>query len=227
MSKPNNVNTYCTHITPKFLSYKQFIYKKKSKHIYWDDIKGNENTICDKSIRIEVKLISSPPLKPVIFGINNILSHKECDIIIKLINFQLNKNKTVTMHQKNNGPSFYRLYRNKHLIFDNIFCRIGDILDIDEKLLNIFCATYYNANTEMIGHYDQCNCTLIIYLNNVSIDQGGRTIFPKANMKLHAGKGNALLFYSKKYNLKEVDPFSFHSGGKLLYGKKYIIMLQW
>ena len=79
----------------------------------------------------------------------------------------------------------------------------------------------------MIGHYDQCNCTLIIYLNDLKHDQGGKTIFPKANLALHPGKGNSILFYTKKYNLKDVDPLSYHLGENLEFGEKYLIMLQW
>ena len=204
----------------KLLSYKMAVHYRNSTHCYYDDKKKNEK------IDFEIKLTSSPPMHPVIFTIENILSHMECDTIIKLIDSKLlraNKNRNII----NKGPQFCRLYRKDLPLFDHVFGRIGDILDIDQKLLNIFCASYYKENSCMIEHYDQCNCTLIIYLNDLKHDQGGKTIFPKANLSLHPGKANALLFYTKKYNLKDIDPLSYHYGDKLLYGQKYIIMLQW
>ena len=190
-----------------------------------------KNSITADVIDFDIKLISHPPKHPVVFQIDSILSHNECDDVIKLIKSKLNsaKQKMDEKRRRNNdGPQFCRLYRqDAPPLFSNIFGRIGDILNIDEKLLNIFCASYYQQNAKMIQHYDQCNCTLIIYLSDLKDDQGGKTVFPKADLSLNPGKGNSILFYTKKYNLKDVDPLSCHYGEKLLFGEKYIIMLQW
>ena len=219
----NNSECFAS-VKPQLLSYKQSIYHKCSRHIHFND-EEETGTETRKSIHFKIELISSPPIHPVVFQINHILTHIECDNVIKLINSKLNLRSV--NNSKNNGPEFCRLYRRDLPLFSNIFGRIGDILDIDDKLLNLFFASKYKENTKMIQHYDQCNCTLIIYLNDLYDDQCGKTIFPKADLALHPGKGNAILFYTKKYNLKDVDTLSYHYGDKLVYGEKYIIMLQW
>ena len=66
--------------------------------------------------------------------------------------------------------------------------------------------------------------TLIMYLNTV--EEGGETVFPEANIKVQPIKGNAVLFY---YNCtpegkeRKEDPLTLHSGYPVTKGDKWII----
>lgn len=61
--------------------------------------------------------------------------------------------------------------------------------------------------------------TLIMYLANT--EEGGETIFPKANIQVNPIKGNAVLFYNCTPDGKE-DPLTLHGGTPVIKGEKWI-----
>ena len=99
---------------------------------------------------------------------------------------------------------------------------------------------HYDEGGEYRPHYDyfdvntpgglvhtnrggQRMATFMIYLADT--EEGGETIFPKADLKVHPQKGKAVMFFNVDSNGKE-DPMSFHGGAPVLKGEKWI-MTRW
>jgi prolyl 4-hydroxylase len=60
----------------------------------------------------------------------------------------------------------------------------------------------------------------MVYLHTT--EQGGETIFPRANLKITPQKGKAVLFYNVTEE-DELDPMSFHGGAPVVQGEKWLI----
>jgi prolyl 4-hydroxylase len=61
--------------------------------------------------------------------------------------------------------------------------------------------------------------TLLFYLNDV--EEGGETIFPKADIAISPVRGNAILFYNCLPD-GSLDPMSLHGGAPVVSGEKWI-----
>jgi prolyl 4-hydroxylase len=103
-------------------------------------------------------------------------------------------------------------------MLDTIYRRTADLVNISESLLQPGSAgniveelqvVHYENGQEYTAHHDfgdsgranQRYLTLLFYLNEQLHDKaGGETNFPKGDngrgLKVHPGKGNAILFYS-------------------------------
>jgi prolyl 4-hydroxylase len=111
------------------------------------------------------------------------------------------------------------------------------VLNIDEKYLDRSANTedlqvvYYEKNQRYDSHHDwgvrnrpqSRFITLLLYLNEPVA--GGETAFPKANngtgIKVHAGKGNAVMFYSLLED-GNGDDLSLHASLPVLQGEKWL-----
>lgn len=126
--------------------------------------------------------------------------------------------------------------RNTSPITQTLFKRAANLLRIDEALLN------RNANVEDLqvlcyakgqkydSHHDwgvsgfpeSRFLTLLLYLNDQVHDQaGGETAFTKRGIKIHGGKGNAVLFYDLLPD-GNGDDLSLHASLPVHEGEKWL-----
>jgi prolyl 4-hydroxylase len=132
------------------------------------------------------------------------------------------------------------LSRETNKIIDSLFKRAGVALNVDEKLLTRnnnaedIQVVHYQDGQKYDSHHDwgvsgyaeSRFITLLLYLNDMeSPNAGGETSFPKANnglgIKVHPGKGNAVLFY----NLLEDgngDDLALHAALPIIQGEKWL-----
>ena len=169
-------------------------------------------------LNLELEVIS---LQPRAFVIENFLSHFEADQII-----QMSKNKLKASTVGNGDAGGARsdgtrtskntwLSRESSPLLDTLFRRAADLLHVDEVILhsdknaedmqvvNYVNGQKYDSHHDwgVSGYPESRYITLLLYLtdqpNKVS---GGETAFPKAadggGIKIHPGKGNAVLFYN-------------------------------
>ena len=125
----------------------------------------------------------------------------------------------------------------KDKVVRKIYKRIAQATKIPEKNGESAQILYYQVGAEYRPHYDyfdpsttgglthlarggQRIATFLVYLNTV--EEGGETIFPRAQVKIIPEKGKALLFYN--VNASGVpDPMSFHGGAPVTKGEKWLI----
>ncbi len=125
----------------------------------------------------------------------------------------------------------------------SIYNRAADLLQVESEKLNRFkCAediqvVHYAVGQKYDSHHDwgvsgfpeSRYITLLFYLNNqTSPEAGGETAFPLGaggdGIKVHPGKGNAVLFY----NLLEdgnADDLSLHGALPVHQGEKWLANL--
>ena len=118
--------------------------------------------------------------------------------------------------------------------------RIAQVTEIPEQNCEDVQVLRYGEGGEYQPHFDffdvttpgglshanrggQRMATFMIYLADT--EEGGETIFPRANLKVRPEKGKAVLFFNVDPNGKE-DPMTFHGGAPVLKGEKWI-MTRW
>jgi len=172
----------------------------------------------EELLPLEIEVIS---LEPRAFVIENFLSHFEADQIVRMSKDKL-KESTVgngdaggartdgTRTSKNTW-----LGRDTNSITESLFLRAADVLQIDQNILrntanaedmqvvNYVDGQKYDSHHDwgVSGYPESRFITLLLYLTDQpSKTSGGETAFPKAagggGMKVHPGKGNAVLFYN-------------------------------
>lgn len=197
---------------------------------YADPIESNPN----------VKVLSRTPR---IYLIENFLTPAECDHIIKEASAKLVRStiidtdtggETVDNSRTSYGMDFEF---HKDSILKNIEKRIATYTQIPVEYGEVLQVLNYGVGAEFTPHFDyfdrdypghvvhldlygQRVATLIMYLNTV--EEGGETIFPKANVRVKPIKGTAVLFYNCTPDGKE-DPLTLHCGTPVIKGDKWII----
>lgn len=180
---------------------------------------------------------------PRIYLIQNFLSSAECDHIIKEASNKLSRSLVIDLET---GEGTVDTSRTSHgmdfqfhqdPILQNIEKRIATYTQIPEEYGEALQVLNYGIGAEFTPHFDyfqkdypghtvhldvggQRVATLIMYLNTV--EEGGETVFPEANIKVQPIKGNAVLFYNCTPEGKE-DPLTLHSGYPVTKGDKWII----
>jgi len=184
-----------------------------------------------------------------VIEIKDLITHEECDHIIKLANQKgyvdsevyndnaANNSKTGDLDKK------YRLSKtcwieNKE---DPLVEKIADIsvymTKIPRENQEALQVAKYDINGKFDSHYDCCvyndkekcrimngnagerRSTLMIYLNDDF--EGGETEFEKIGLKIKPEKGKAILFWSTDDNGKMIEN-SLHRGNKVTKGTKMI-----
>eukprot|EP01041_Mallomonas_annulata_P007474 gene7474-15296_t len=213
-----------------------------SKHGQWK-CNGSAAKCQDKQpVKLELEVISQEPRA---FIIKDFLSKYEADKIIELAKPSLHKSmigesdiSTAVSDTRSSRNTW--IPRTKSAETETITLRAADLLQIDESLIH----SYANAEDLQVVHYDigqkydshhdwgvsgypeSRYITLLFYLTDMaSPDAGGETAFPKAaggrGVKVHPGKGSAVLFY----NLLEdgnSDDLSLHESIPVNEGEKWL-----
>jgi prolyl 4-hydroxylase len=184
---------------------------------------------------------------PKIFMISRFLSDEECDHMIEVARPHLIDSKVVDEKNKGEAPDKRRTSRgffmhnnwSNHILI-GIEKRIAAITGMPIENGEDLHVLHYGVGGEYQPHYDYFNvatpggaecmlhggqrlASLIMYLNTP--DEGGETVFPRANIFITPKKGDAVLFYNCTLN-GMVDPHSLHGGKPVIAGEKWI-MTKW
>ncbi len=181
---------------------------------------------------------------PEIYICEHFLSDQECDYIIRLADPHLARSTVVDPKSPANLLDYRRTSQGMWIqgelidpVVKNIQRKIAQATAIPESHCEDFQVLHYDLGGEYQPHFDyfdtstpgglshynrggQRVATFMIYLANT--EEGGETIFPKADLKVTPEKGKAVLFFNVDPNGKE-DPMSFHGGAPVLKGEKWII----
>ncbi len=194
---------------------------------------------------LELEVVSTAPKA---FVIQNFLSHYEADFIIQQSKSKLHASSvgdsSAGIFQSGTRTSLNAwLSKDSSPTVTSIYNRAADLLQIQKEKLDRFqCAediqvVHYAEGQKYDSHHDwgvsgypeSRYITLLFYLTDqLSPDAGGETSFPLGaggkGMKIHPGKGNAVLFY----NLLEdgnADDLSLHGALPVIHGEKWLANL--
>ncbi len=180
---------------------------------------------------------------PRIFIFRNFLSDEECDHLIEKSRPSLRRSKVIdpdgTNGKLDNGRTSKSMFFPKphgDPIIEEIERRIALVTMTPPDCAESIQVVHYQTGEEYRPHYDyfipsqkgsmvflqnggQRLSSFLMYLNTV--EEGGETIFPKAQVKVRPVKGDALLFYDVTPDGK-VDPTTFHGGAPVLKGEKWL-----
>jgi len=173
---------------------------------------------------------------------DNFITSEQCDI---LINLAKDKFKDSTIYSKSSGivdktaRSSTNTYftRNENNIVDYIETKITKILNIDRLQLEPLQIVKYDKGQEYKLHYDffdensdqynnQRTDSIIIYLNDLDIIDGGATFFPLYKMRFFPYKTRALHWENMNCN-KELNKLSLHCGEPIESNKTKYILTIW
>eukprot|EP00606_Chrysophyceae_sp_TOSAG23-5_P000953 GSChrysophyteH2.ASY1.ANO1.1426.1 assembled CDS len=199
------------------------VHRITSTEGYWRDDspdRSKRRHICqDKTpVKLELEVIS---LAPRAFIIENFLSDYEADQIIaksksKLRESTVGNGDAGGARSDNTRTSTNAwLSRETNEVTESLFMRAADLLQLDESILynsknaeDMQVVHYVNGQKYdshhdwgVSGYPESRFITLLLYLTEQPDKQaGGETSFPKAagggGIKVHPGKGNAVLFYN-------------------------------
>jgi prolyl 4-hydroxylase len=198
----------------------------------------NSPTSLDASDRRVQVLVSMQQPRVVVFG--NLLSHEECDELIKLASARMTRSEIIVDQtggsEVNEARTSFGMFFDRE---DNEICtriehRIAKLLnwplENDEglQLLN------YKPGAEYRPHHDYFNtCSqgtssllkrggqrvgnLVMYLNTP--EEGGGTTFPDVGLEVAPVKGNAVFF---SYDRAHVSTKTLHGGAPVISGEKWV-----
>lgn len=179
---------------------------------------------------------------PLIYIIDDYISHDFCDYIIKTYKSRLeiarviNNNKNsdkihISLNSRNNKSAWVNHSEDKKIenLYNNISKLVNYPIENSEKLQLV----HYNIGERYYPHYDgyelndirinqgQRIVTCFIYLNNLNNKQGGHTEFNKLNIKVAPKKGRLLVFYNTEKGSNKLHDLAMHSGNEVLNGEKW------
>lgn len=184
--------------------------------------------------------------KPQVVVLGEVLSHEECDEIIRRAQVKIKRSTIVDPHtgkeevvaQRSSEGTFFE--RNEDDFIAMLDRRVAKIMNWPLENGEGFQILRYGVGGEYRPHFDyfppadpgsarhlavggQRVGTMVLYLNEV--ERGGETTFPDAGLSVAPHKGGAVYFrYGNSQG--QVDPLSLHAGAPILAGEKWI-MTKW
>ena len=179
-----------------------------------------------------------------LYKVENFLTKKECDEIIKLQKMESSRStvadgKDAQISEiRTSSTTYFELIESesKHEIVRVVKEKIMTLLDIPVQYTEAIQGQWYQKNGFYHEHYDAYDdlnqfkytggnrtWTCMVTLNEV--EEGGDTYFPQLNQRFKPKIGQALIWY----NLGEdglADPLTLHAGQPIIKGEKFIIT-QW
>jgi prolyl 4-hydroxylase len=193
--------------------------------------------ITDETYNMILNYIKYKPFKII----DNFLSDDECDSIIKFSQYKYSQSQVkggenntddVNDTESRSSKTYYFKYDENDLI-KNIRSRIANILNIDKDFLESLQSTKYDKNQYYKLHHDyftnesnQRKYSVIIYLNDLSPEDGGETYFPFYDAKIIPKKGTMIYFDNSFYNNIE-NPLTLHESKPILSDKNKFIVTTW
>lgn len=181
--------------------------------------------------------------EPRIYLFENFLSDKECDEFIKRAEPNLTRSTVVgekahqdVVHQARTSSDAW-LHTGSDKFLTMIEERIEKVTKIPKNRGEGFQVLHYIDRQQYLPHHDyhsgdgesakaflsrggQRVATFIMYLYDT--EEGGATVFPRADISVAPVRGNAVLFYNVLPS-GEVDPLTLHGGAPVLKGEKWIV----
>jgi len=174
--------------------------------------------------------------EPLIVVLGNVLSHEECDELIRLSKDKLQRSKIGSTHDVNelrtSSSMFFQESENE--IVARVEKRVSTIMNIPIEHGEGMQILQYTPGQEYKAHHDFFSSTsqaaknnristLIMYLNDV--EQGGETFFPKLNLSVTPKKGMAV-YFEYFYNDQDLNELTLHGGAPVITGEKWVAT-QW
>lgn len=187
--------------------------------------------------QITKKILSTDP---IIFTIDNFLSNKECDEIIKLSKNRKFSRGYVLDSESENTVSDIRtnsliwIDHGTNYLTRKIVNRISKIVNLSPENAEDIQLIRYNENEQYKHHYDAFHIgsdltrnqrlyTALVYLSDV--EKGGETDFKELSLKIIPKKGKLIIFKNCLSDNRTPHPKSIHAGLPVLKGEKYAFNL--
>lgn len=187
---------------------------------------GNKIVTEDREINIIARLH-----EPLIVVLGNVLSHEECDELIRMSKDRLHRSKLA------DGLEVDELRTSSCMFFEEgendfvarIEKRVSQIMNIPVEHGEGLQILNYQIGQEYKAHYDFFTSknkvvnnprisTLVMYLNDV--EEGGETYFPKLNFSVSPQKGMAV-YFEYFYDDHALNELTLHGGAPVVVGDKW------
>lgn len=187
---------------------------------------GNKIMTEDREINIIARLH-----EPLIVVLGNVLSHEECDELIRMSKDRLHRSKLA------DGLEVDELRTSSCMFFEEgendfvarIEKRVSQIMNIPVEHGEGLQILNYKIGQEYKAHYDFFTSknkvvsnprisTLVMYLNDV--EKGGETYFPKLNFSVSPQKGMAV-YFEYFYDDQTLNDLTLHGGAPVIVGDKW------
>ncbi|WP_459499960.1 2OG-Fe(II) oxygenase [Bacillus sp. C1] len=190
---------------------------------------GNAIVTEDREIQIISRLE-----EPLIVVLGNVLSDKECELLIKLSNYSMKRSKIGASREVNNIRTSSGTFLEKNEIVAKIEKRVSSIMNIPAEYGEGLHILKYTPGQEYKAHYDYFAehskaaennriSTLVMYLNEV--EEGGETYFPKLDLSIAPKKGMAV-YFEYFYQETSINKLTLHGGAPVIKGEKWVAT-QW
>lgn len=187
---------------------------------------GNKIKTEDREINIIAKLE-----EPLIVILGNVLSHEECDELIRLSEDRVQRSKIGIVGETNELRTSSSMFfqENENEFIAGIEKRISQIMSIPVEHGEGLQILHYGMGQEYKAHVDFFSTpaqhvsnprisTLVLYLNDVG--QGGETYFPKLNFSVTPHKGMAV-YFEYFYHDPTLNELTLHGGAPVIQGEKW------
>ena len=187
--------------------------------------------ITDREIDIITRLE-----EPLIVVLGNVLSHEECEELIRLSTDKMKRSKIGMTREENELRTSSSMFieESENEIVARVEKRISAIMNIPIEHGEGLQILQYTPGQQYKAHYDFFSSsskmvnnnrisTLVMYLNDV--EQGGETFFPKLNLSVTPKKGMAV-YFEYFYNDQALNDLTLHGGAPVITGEKWVAT-QW
>lgn len=186
--------------------------------------------LTDREIDIVAKIE-----EPMVVVLSNMLSHEECDELIRLSTDKMKRSKIGTVREENalRTSSSMFIEETENLIVERIEKRIEAVMNIPIEHGEGLQILQYKPGQEYRAHHDFFSSaskvtnnrisTLVMYLNDV--EQGGETFFPHLNFSVSPRKGMAV-YFEYFYSDPALNDITLHGGAPVEVGEKWVAT-QW
>lgn len=199
---------------------------------------GNLIHACDRDIQVLLRV-----RQPGVAVLGNVLSHDECDELIRRSRDKLKRSTTVdpatgafaVIANRSSEGAYFTI--NADPFIARLDRRVSALMNFPVDHGEGLQILHYNGGGEYRPHFDyfppddpgsamqmkvggQRVSTLVMYLNDV--EAGGATVFPKLGLEVCPTKGSAVYFeYTNSQG--QIDPMTLHAGAPVTRGEKWIV----
>jgi len=201
-------------------------------------VAGNSIHTFDREIRVAFRID-----RPILAVFDNVLSHDECDELIRRSADKLQRSTTVdptrgsheVIADRSSDGTFFEV--NADAFITRLDRRIAELMNCPVDRGEGLQVLHYNVGGEYKPHFDyfppedpgsyaqmvvggQRVATMVMYLNDV--EAGGATIFPELGLEVVPKKGSAVYFeYTNSQG--QLDSRTLHGGAPVQRGEKWIV----
>ena len=170
--------------------------------------------------------------EPLVVVLGNMLSHEECDELIRLSMDRMKRSKIGAAREVNEQRTSSGTFieENENAIVARVEKRISAVMNIPIEHGEGLQILQYTPGQEYKAHFDFFSSTskaannnristLVMYLNDV--EEGGETFFPNLNFTVMPKKGMAV-YFEYFYNDQTLNELTLHGGAPVITGEKRV-----